>query len=35
MSKRLSESQVASLLKQMDAGVPIAELRREHGVVYS
>ena len=32
MSKRLSESQIVSLLKQMDAGVPITELCREHGV---
>lgn len=32
MSKRLSEPQIVSLLKQIDAGVPIAELCREHGV---
>jgi putative transposase len=32
MKRRLSEEQIIPLLKQHEAGVPVAELCREHNV---
>jgi putative transposase len=33
MSKRMTESQIVSILKEADAGVPVKELCRQHGIV--
>ena len=32
MSKRMTESQIVSILKEADAGVPVKELCRQHGI---
>ena len=35
MSKRMTESQIVSILKEADAGVPVKELCRQHGIASS
>ena len=35
MSKRMTESQIVSILKEADAGVPVKELCRQHGIANS
>ncbi len=35
MSKRMTESQIVSILKKADAGVPVKELCRQHGIASS
>ena len=32
MSKRMTESQIVAILKEADAGVPVKELCRQHGI---
>jgi len=32
MSKRLTESQIVAILKEAEAGVPVPELCRKHGI---
>ena len=32
MSKRMTESQIEAILKEADAGVPVKELCRQHGI---
>ena len=35
MSKRMTESQIVSILKEADAGVPVKELCRQNGIASS
>ena len=35
MSKRMTESQIVAILKEADAGVPVKELCRQHGIASS
>ena len=35
MSKRMTESQIVAILKEADAGVPVKELCRQHGIANS
>ena len=35
MSKRITESQIVSILKEAEAGVPAKELCRQHGIASS
>ena len=35
MSKRMTESQIVSILKEAEAGVPAKELCRQHGIASS
>ena len=35
MSKRMTESQIVSILKEADGGVPVKELCRQHGIANS
>ena len=35
MSKRMTESQIVSILKEADLGVPVKELCRQHGIASS
>ena len=35
MSKRMTESQIVSILKEADASVPVKELCRQHGIANS
>ena len=35
MSKRMTESQIVAILKEADAGVPVKELCRQHGIARS
>lgn len=35
MSKRMTKSQIVSILKEADAGVPVKELCRQHGIASS
>ena len=35
MSKRMTESQIVSILKEADTGVPVKELCRQHGIASS
>jgi putative transposase len=32
MSKRLTESQIVAILKEAEAGIPVPELCRRHGI---
>lgn len=35
MSKRMTESQIVSILKEADTGVPVKELYLQHGIASS
>ena len=35
MSKRMTESQIVSIIKEADAGVPVKELCRQYGIASS